>query len=95
MPIKSRYNYDMEISVLRTPDQEEKNNLYGLWESVLGDQWPIELQNFNEVIFNANSTNFIIKNDDKVVGLLLLMITQQWSVSWLIKCIKEKEWVLN
>jgi len=45
----------MDFEVIAISSQKDKDRTYQLWESVLGDIWPVEKQNFDDVVFNQNS----------------------------------------
>lgn len=60
----------MDINVINLSDQKDKDEIYQLWELVLGETWPVEKQNFDDVVFGQNSDNFIVKNGSEIIGHL-------------------------
>lgn len=64
----------MDINVINLSEQEDKDSIYQLWESVLGNIWPIEKQNFDDVVFSQNSKNFIVKKGSAIIGHLSIQI---------------------
>lgn len=60
----------MDINVINLNNSEDKEKVYRLGESVLGDTWPVEKQDFDEVVFGQNSENHIVKNGSEVIGHL-------------------------
>lgn len=64
----------MDIKAVNMDDQKHKGQIYQLWESVLDDIWPVEKQNFDDLVFNQNSRNFIVKNGSEIIGHLSAQI---------------------
>ena len=60
----------MDINVINLSDTKDRDEIYQLWGSVLGDIWPVEKQNFDEVVFDHNSKNFVVKNGSEIIGHL-------------------------
>ncbi|OGC68455.1 hypothetical protein A2415_00270 [candidate division WWE3 bacterium RIFOXYC1_FULL_39_7] len=83
----------MDFEVIAISSQKDKDRTYQLWESVLGDIWPVEKQNFDDVVFNQNSKNFIIKNVSEVIGHLSVQINGETAafVSILVERIHQRK----
>lgn len=64
----------MDFEVINISSQKDKDQTYQLWGSILGNIWPVDKQNFDEVMFSKNSKNFIIKDGSKIIGHLSVQI---------------------
>lgn len=64
----------MDINVISLSDSKDKDKVFPLWESVLSATWPVEKQNFDEVVFGKNSENFIVKNESEIIGHLSIQL---------------------
>lgn len=67
----------MEVTVKIINAKENKENLYLLWESVLGNIWPVDRQIFDNTVFSENSLNFIVKDGGETIGFLSSQIVDR------------------
>jgi len=83
----------MDINVINLSDPKDKDEIYQLWESILGDTWPVEKQSFDEVVFGQNSKNFIVKNGSEIIGHLSVQINGETAaiVSILVEKIYQRK----
>lgn len=83
----------MDINVINFNNQKDQDQIYRLWVSVLGDIWPVERQNFDDVVFNQNSKNFIVKNGPEITGHLSVQISGETAavVSILVEKIHQRK----
>lgn len=83
----------MDINVINLSDQKDKDLIYQLWKSVLDGIWPVEKPNFDEVVFNQNSNNFIIKDGPKIIGHLSVQMNGETAaiVSILVEKIHQRK----
>ncbi len=65
----------MTISIANHLTAEHRLEVYDLWQSELGDVWPINQSVFDEIVFSKNSVNYLARENGKLAGILSTQIT--------------------
>src|SRR5258708_4187360 len=65
----------MEITIIDFSNRNNKDQIFQLWKSVLGDTWPVDVENFEELIDSHSSINFIVEDDSEIIGYLSAQVS--------------------
>jgi beta-N-acetylhexosaminidase len=69
----------MEVEIVSNVDNNDRNQIFGIWKSTLGSTWPIDQAVFDKTLFGQHSDNFIVRRKSEVIAFLSTQSTKDTS----------------